>query len=144
LQDIAFNMVKNKYTTDPKSVDTYIATLDTDLGRLVNKVREVILSADPSVAEHVKWNAPSFFYTGDMADFDPKTYQRDIVVMNLRKGNVLLVFPTGDGIEDHSGLLFGNYTDGRRLAQVDSLSDLDAKRDQLIEAIRQWLNRIRL
>jgi hypothetical protein len=63
-----------------------------------------------------------FYYTGDIAPFDPKEYKRDIVVMHLRKQNhVLLIFPTGEKISDLQKLFENNPTDGRRMVVLHSL-----------------------
>ena len=49
-----------------------------------------------------------------MKEFDPKEYKRDIIVFNLFKGRIMLVFPGGAKVKDASGLLEGDYKDGRR------------------------------
>ena len=49
-----------------------------------------------------------------MKEFDPKEYKRDIIVFNLFKGRIMLVFPSGAKVKDASGLLEGDYKDGRR------------------------------
>ncbi|UOQ53538.1 hypothetical protein [Hymenobacter cellulosivorans] len=59
--------------------------------------------AYPAVAEQIKWNSPSFYYTGLIAPFDPKEYRRDIVVVNLHRGHALLVFATDATIPDPGG-----------------------------------------
>lgn len=58
-----------------------------------------------------------------MKPFDPKEYKRDIVVMNLHKGKILLVFPTGARINDGTGILEGKYTDGRRVVIITDMND---------------------
>jgi len=50
----------------------------------IEYLRQVILSIDSEIAEHIKWNSPAFFFSGEMKPFDPKEYKRDILVMNLR------------------------------------------------------------
>lgn len=128
-----------KDVNDPESVNTYIAKLHPAFAALVQAVRQVILHADPEVGEQIKWNSPAFFYTGAMKPFDPKTYKRDIVVMNLRKEEVLLVFPTGATIADKTGLLEGKYADGRRTAKFLSLNEVEAKGKDLQTVIQAWL-----
>jgi hypothetical protein len=124
---------------DPENVTAHIQKLEPAFAAIVEAVRKLILSADVSVGEQIKWNSPSFFYTGQMKPFDPKTYKRDIVVMNLRKGEILLVFPTGATITDTTGLLEGNYTDGRRLAKFITMDDVKKKGKDLQTVIRTWL-----
>ena len=53
-------------------------------------LREVILTTDASIGEEIFWNAPTFFYTGEMKPFDPKEYKRYIIVLeeiNMRKNS---------------------------------------------------------
>ena len=96
----------------------HIKKLDKDQGEIVEYTRQVILSADKEIGEQIKWNSPGFYYTGAMKEFNAKEYKRDIVVMNLHKGRVLLIFPTGDKIEDKSGLLEGDFKGGRRMVTI--------------------------
>lgn len=127
---------------DPQSVTEYIRKLNPEFGKVVEATRQVILQADKHIGEQIKWNSPSFFYTGEMKPFNPKEYKRDIAVMNLRKGFVLLVFPTGAVVSDSSGLLEGDYTDGRRTATFKSMDDVTAKGKALQKVIRQWLKKV--
>ncbi len=72
-----------------------------------------------------------------MEAFDPKTYKRDILVCNLHRGKILLVFPTGAKVADECN--GKNYADGRKTIEIKDLADLKAK-EQLIEHIvRNWL-----
>jgi len=122
------------------SVATYIKKLKEPLAQLVEALRKFILDADPQVGEQIKWNSPSFYYTGEMKHFDPKEYKRDIVVLNLhRKDSVLLVFPTGAAVNDTTGFLEGDYKDGRRVARILDVKDARNKKKALQAVIRDWI-----
>ncbi len=41
-------------------------------------LRNIILSTDKEIGERIKWNNPSFYYTGEMKPFDPKEYKREL------------------------------------------------------------------
>jgi hypothetical protein len=87
------------------------------LADVVGALRRIILSTDREIGEEVKWNAPTFFCTGEMKPFSPKEYKRYVVVFNLyRKDCLRLVFPSGARVSDNYGFLEGDYADGRRLA----------------------------
>jgi uncharacterized protein YdhG (YjbR/CyaY superfamily) len=133
-------MAKSKDVHDPQAISEFISKLDPSLAELVEAIRQVILGTDRNIGEQVKWNSPSFFYTGAMKPFDPKEYKRDIVVVNVRKKNALLVFPTGATIADDSGFLTGDYKDGRRLAEFNSLEEVKAKAKNLQAVIKKWLS----
>ncbi|MBO9562887.1 MAG: DUF1801 domain-containing protein [Niastella sp.] len=122
------------------TVGEYIAQLEGPLARTIEAVRQVFLKTDKTVGEQIKWNAPAFYYTGDMKPFDPKEYKRDIAVVNIyKKEYVLLIFPTGARIKDGSGILEGTYTDGRRMVKIAGVDDLKSKEKALQQVIRDWL-----
>jgi hypothetical protein len=74
-----------------------------------------------------------------MKPFDLKDYKRDIVVLNLTKGNILMIFPMGATVNDTTGVLEGNYTDGRRLIKIADMTDLDKQKTALKFIISEWL-----
>ena len=126
--------------SEPDKVDAYMHRLEHPLGNVVEDLRQLILSTDPEIGEEIKWNAPSFFYSGEMKPFNPKEYKRYIVVFNLyRKDCIRLVFPSGARVKDNSGLLEGDYADGRRLARFSSVADVKLKKASLQLVIRSWL-----
>jgi hypothetical protein len=77
-----------------------------------------------------------------MKPFDPKEYKRDMVVMNLNRGKVLLVFPTGAIIDNKSGLLEGNYADGRKMIRLNNLEEVKLKEKHLRSIIKDWLIKV--
>lgn len=126
--------------TDTEQVTEHIQKLDAPVAEIVETLRQIILSTDKHISEQIKWNSPSYYYNGEMQPFDPKEYKRDIVVMNLHRGNIMLVFPTGAKITDGAGILEGNYTDGRRLAKFTDLADVKSKKKALQKVIKEWLS----
>ena len=126
--------------SEPEKVDSYMEKLDYPLKNVAQAVRELILNTDPEIGEEIKWNAPTFFYTGEMRPFDPKEYKRYLIVFNLfQKDCLRLVFPSGARVNETSGLLTGSYADGRRLAMFRSMDDVNAKKDALQKVIKEWL-----
>ena len=126
--------------SEPYKVDAFMAKLQYPLANVVEALRRIILNYDPEIGEEIKWNAPAFFYAGEMSAFDPKQYKRHIAVFNLFKEDcVRLVFPTGAKIDDSDGLLEGDYADGRRLALFCSMDEVSAKKAALQRAIKKWL-----
>ncbi len=127
-------------SSEPEKVDAYMAKLKHPLAEVVAELRKVILSADREIGEEIKWNAPAFFYSGEMKPFDPKEYKRYIVVFNLfRKDCIRLVFWKGSRLSDKSGLLQGDYADGRRLASFSSMEEVKRKKATVQALIRKWL-----
>lgn len=135
-------MPASKDIHDPSSVSAHIGQLDPQVAAVVELIRSIILAADPAIGERIKWNNPSFFYTGEMKSFDPKEYKREIAVFNLFKGRIMLVFPTGDKVNSPTGLLEGNYADGRRTVVFKDPEDVMAKKDALLTVLNSWLSLI--
>lgn len=128
--------------TNAEQVADYISACEPETAAVVNFLRATILSVDPVIGEQIKWNSPSFYYTCEMKSFDARQYKRDIVVLNLHRAQILLVFPTGAVISDDSGALEGNYTDGRKIVKIKDLKDAQDKADPLKAAIRDWLSKV--
>ncbi|MBK8349557.1 MAG: DUF1801 domain-containing protein [Saprospiraceae bacterium] len=124
-------------------VKEFYGLLNHPLKEVMMELHQIILETDPEIGEQIKWKSPAFYYTGTMAHFDPKEYKRDILVFNIHKKEViLLVFPTGARIIDDSGLLEGNFPDGRKIVQITSMADLIAKKEGLKSVIKKWLSTI--
>ena len=128
-----------KALSDSEKVTEHIQKLDASIAETVDVIRQIILTTDKEIAEQIKWNSPSFYYSGEMKPFDPKEYKRDIIVMNLHKNNIMLVLPTGAKVRDTSGLLEGDYTDGRRLIKFKDMKDVKEKEKSLRKIIKEWL-----
>ena len=132
-------MAKSIKLSDREQVTQHIKKMDPALGKIIEAIRQIILSTDKEVGERIKWNNPSFYYTGEMKAFDPKEYKREIIVMNLFKGRIMLVFPSGAKVKDASGLLTGDYKDGRRVTIFTDLKDVESKKKALQKVIKEWL-----
>ncbi len=126
---------------DPK-VDEHVSKLNPEEQEVVNELRDLVLSIDPEIREHIKWNSPAFYYDGEMKAFDAKEYKRDLLVVNSHRGKILLVFPTGAKIQDAVGLKGKNYPDGRKIITLEKLSDLEKIKPELQAGITDWLNQI--
>jgi hypothetical protein len=132
-------MATQKKLSDQEQVSEHIEKLDPEFGKIIEAIRKIILSTDQQIGERIKWNNPSFYYTGEMKPFDPKEYKREIVVFNLYKGRIMLVFPSGATVKDSSGLLEGDYKDGRRITVFKDMNDVKAKEKALQKVIKEWL-----
>jgi hypothetical protein len=129
--------------SEPDKVDAYIKRLKHPLKDVVVSLRKIILAANPEIGEEIKWNAPTYFYTGEMEQSDPKLYQRYLIVFNLfKKDCIRLVFWGGGKVKDKSGFLQGDYADGRRLAFFHSLNDVNANKKHLLHALKQQLKHL--
>lgn len=126
---------------DPK-VDEHVSKLNPEEQEVVNELRDLVLSIDPEIREHIKWNSPAFYYDGEMKAFDAKEYKRDLLVVNSHRGKILLVFPTGAKIQDAVGLKGKNYPDGRKIIPLEKGANLEKIKPELQAGITDWLNQI--
>lgn len=125
---------KTKYI----DVNDFINQLNHPLEEIIEEVREIILSSNKEITEHIKWNAPSFCYRND-----------DRITFKLNKSDcVQLVFHTGAKgkdnndkgpvICDQSGLLDW-VADKRAVLTFVDINEVKIKRDTIIEIVNQWL-----
>jgi hypothetical protein len=135
--------LKTTKASDSAGVDRYMKQLAHPLVEVIEALRQAILKTDPRIGEEVKWNAPAFFYTGEMPPSDPKEYQRYLVVFNLfKKDCIRLVFWNAAAIDDGSGFLEGDYADGRRLAMFHGMQDVRGRKPVLQNALKLQLKRL--
>jgi uncharacterized protein YdeI (YjbR/CyaY-like superfamily) len=126
--------------SEPEKVDEFMNHLNHPLVDVVKYLRKVILSIDVRIGEGIYWNAPTFYYTGKMEPFEPKEYKRYLVGFVFNKQDcVRLVFLRGGLIEDESGLLEGDYKDGRRLATFKNIEEVKNKESALKNILSKLL-----
>lgn len=119
----------------PEDVDAFIASLGHPREREIRALREIILGADPRIAEGIKWNAPSFRTSEWFATFHLRA-----------KDGVQLILHLGakrrDGadvaIADPHSLLRWLGAD-RASVTFRDLDDIEAKRSAFADVIRQWI-----
>jgi hypothetical protein len=126
--------------SDQEQVTLHIQKLEPGLAKIVEVIRNTILSADQEIGERIKWNNPSFYFTGEMKPFDPKEYKREMVVMNLFKGRIMLVSPSGAKLDDTLGSLEGDYKDGRRIVIFKDMEDVKSKMKILKGILKNWIS----
>lgn len=112
-------------------VDDYMEKLEHPFKQEVERLRSIILNANPKLQERVKWNSPSFYFVKDLAAF------------NLRASGyvqIIFIFYDGNMIED-SSLLQGSWRD-RREARFYSMDDIEAKQPALEHFVNNWIKLI--
>ncbi|QYR21440.1 DUF1801 domain-containing protein [Paenibacillus sp. sptzw28] len=116
----------------------FLNDLEHPLKEEIEEVRKIILSANDSITEHIKWNAPSFCFNNE-----------DRITFNLQgKGFFRLVFHCGAKVKDHamnkplfedtSGLL-GWVTADRAIIKLTDRLDVESKRAKLTEVVTEWI-----
>lgn len=130
--------------SEPETVNDYVSKLDHPLKDVAIALRKLILGTDSSIGEGIAWNAPIFFYTGEMPEFDPKEYKRYIVGFNFfQKDCLRMIFLHGADVNDTHGIMEGDYKDGRRLVNFRSIEELNKKEAGMRDAVKQLLDNIK-
>lgn len=128
---------KSSRPTGGEQVAAFLAALDHPLKPVIVALRDVILSADPSIAEGIKWNAPSFYTTEHFATFHLRAKDGVQIMMHLG-AKPRDTAQTGIAIDDPAGLLQWLAKD-RASVTFRDLGEVEARRDAFTDIIRQWL-----
>lgn len=131
---------KTTQISDQEQVTLHINKLEPIVAEIISYIRKVVLNTSNEIGERIKWNNPSFYFTGEMAPFDPKEYKREIIVMNLHKGRIMLVWPSGAKLKNDEKILEGDYKDGRKLLIFNDLEDVKSKETILQNLLLEWIN----
>ena len=126
-----------------ETVDAYMKKLKHPMKEVAQLLRDVILDADKTVGEEIAWNAPAFYYTGKMKPFAPKEYKRFMVGMNFFKKDCLrIIFFKGVLANDKTGLLEGDYKDGRRVGLFHSIEKVKTRKKDLQKIVKELIKQI--
>lgn len=118
-------------------VETFMQTLDHPLKAELQALREIILAADPVIAEGIKWNAPSFRTTEYFATTNLRA--RDCVQLIMHFGaKVNEISATGVAINDPEKLLTWLGKDRATIKFAD-MKSVHGKRDAFTAILRQWI-----
>ena len=122
-----------------KTVDEFLSDLSDEKGSQVKELREIILSADKELKEHIKWNSPSYIFENEDRITFNIVNKDDKVKLVLHMGAKSKEDKGGKPvIEDMTGLILWN-SDIRGMISFDSTEDILAKREQLTGIIQRWL-----
>jgi uncharacterized protein YdhG (YjbR/CyaY superfamily) len=109
-----------------KEVDAWFARYDNPMKGVVQRIREIILGADPRIGECIKWQAPTFTFEGNLASFYPKSKQ-----------HASLMFHQGAHIPgDHPRLEGSGGTS--RVLKIGSVAEANAAKRDLERLVKAW------
>jgi hypothetical protein len=107
-------------------VDAWFERYDNPMKDVVQRVREIVLDADPRVDECIKWQAPTFTYKGNIASFFPKSKQHASLMFH-QGAMIPGTFPRFEGGGDTG-----------RFMKIADLEEAEAARDELQAVVRAW------
>jgi hypothetical protein len=121
-------------------VESFLAALEHPFRREILAVRELILGADPGIAEGIKWNAPSFRTSEWFATFHLRA--RDGVQVILHLGAKKREDAPGvAAVEDPEGLLRWLAAD-RAAVKFGGLAEVEAKGPAFAAVVRGWIGHV--
>jgi hypothetical protein len=124
----------------PEDVEIFLAALDHPLKPEILALRQIILAADPSITEGIKWNVPSFRTSEYFATMHLRAKDSVQVILHLgaktRDTSI-----TGIAIADPRSLLEWLAKD-RASVTFRDLNDIDARQVAFTDIIRQWITHV--
>jgi hypothetical protein len=136
---------KNKsavHSTDADStaaVDEFMAGLDHPFKNEIEAIRRLILGVDPSIAEGIKWNAPSFRRGEYFATTNLRAKNGIGVILHL--GAKVRELPGTFSIADPTHLLKWLGKD-RAVVEFSNVKDIADKKTAFENVIREWIRHI--
>jgi hypothetical protein len=118
-------------------VESFMQALDHPMKAGLQALRDIILAADPSIAEGIKWNAPSFRTTEYFATTNLRA--RDCAQLILHFGaRVNTISSTGVTIDDPEKLLTWLGKD-RATIRFSDMNSVHRQRDAFTAILRRWI-----
>jgi len=107
-------------------VDAWFERYENPMKPVVERVRALVLGADPRIAECVKWQAPTFTYRGNLASFFPKSKQHASLMFHLG-ARIPGAHPRLEGTGDTS-----------RVMKIGSVAEATAAKKDIERVVRAW------
>ncbi len=127
-------------TDTTAAVDAFMGRLEHPRKPELEALRRLVLAADPSIAEGIKWNAPSFRTTEYFATFNLRGGAGIRVI--LHRGAKARDLPAhGLPIDDPDRLLEWLGED-RAMIEFDGPREIEARASAFRSILRQWIARI--
>ena len=118
-------------TAAAHEIDAIIASIHDWRGATLAELRRIILSADPSIVEAVKWKKPS-------KPEGVATWMSDgnLCMADVLKSAVRLTFPQGARLDDPAKL-FNTRLDSKSVRAIDVFEDVELDEDALRRLMQQ-------
>lgn len=120
-----------------KAVDEFMSTLDHKFKSEIQAIRRLILSADPSIAEGIKWNAPSFRTTEYFATTNLREKNGIGVILHL--GAKVRDVALADKPIDDPGKLLKWLARDRAAIVFKDMDDFKTKKAAFLRIVRSWI-----
>ena len=123
-----------------KTVEEFLDGLSKDKRLQVDTLRDLILSTEPKLEEHIKWNAPSYVLDGEDRITFNLVNKQGVVKLVLHMGATRKEDKKGAPImQDESGLMEWS-SDIRGMITFSSIEDVNANAAALKKIVKDWLS----
>lgn len=124
----------------PNDVDAFFAKLRHPHAAAFKAIREIILDADPRIAEGIKWNVPSFRTSEYFATMHLRTQRGVGVILHFGAKKRPDLTARVD-IKDPQSMLAW-LADDRAVVAFADLKDVQARAPAFASLIRQWIGHV--
>ncbi|TMD91628.1 MAG: DUF1801 domain-containing protein [Chloroflexi bacterium] len=107
-------------------VEAWFAAKKLPTEKLVRRVREILLSADPRISDYIKYGSLILGFEGDLVSF-----------VQVQKKNVNLMFNNGAKIPGRFPHLEGSGPNARFM-RFDDMATIDARAPELTRIAKAW------
>ena len=122
-----------------KTVEEFLGSLDESKRSQIQVLREVILTSNPQLSEHIKWNAPSYV----MNDEDRITFntmnKQNVVKLVLHMGATRKEDKKADPIMEDENKLIEWNSNIRGTITFENIDDVQAKLPIVAQITKAWL-----
>jgi hypothetical protein len=124
--------------TDQEQVAKFLENLKHPLKPEIEYVRRIILETNDHLSEHIKWNAPSYFFHND----DRITFNfhgNDGFRLIFHCGSKVTEYAKGEPLFEDSTNLLEWVAGDRSIIKFRSMDDIEANKERLKQVINKWI-----
>lgn len=133
-------MASKASSTQPEDVEAFLASLDHPFKQEILAIREVILGADPGIAEGIKWNAPNFRTSEHFATMNLRAKDGVQVILHFGAKKRDSSIPRAAIADPESVIEW--LADDRASAKFRDLAEIHTKQPAFVNVVRQWIQHV--
>ena len=133
-------LAHNTTADTSEAVDKFMSTLEHPFKAEIEAVRQLMLGVDASIAEGIKWNAPSFRTSEYFATTNLRTKAGIGVILHL--GAKIRALPAGGVTIDDPTKLLKWLGKDRAMVEFGGSQELRDKAAAFQSVLRQWIRHL--
>lgn len=118
-------------------VTDFLDELNHPFRKEIENLRLIILSANNTLTENIKWNGPNYTYeSNDRITMSIQNHKQILLIFH--RGAKKQVQPPHKLIEDTSNLLVWKEND-RAVVAFKNLAEIENKKRELLDIVKKWI-----